>query len=385
MFIKRDLQPHIEKKLFQGKAIILYGARQTGKTTLVREICSDKNGIYLNCDEIDIRQKLGRKTSTELKELVHGYNLVVIDEAQRVEDIGITIKLFTDNFKNIQVIATGSSAFELSDKTRESLAGRAFEFQLFPLSIRELSSVYSRIELSRLLENQLIYGMYPEIVLSKNRDILHSICDSMLYKDILSYQRIRNHEALLRLIQAIALQTGNEVSYNELSSLSGIDKKTVESYLDILEKSFVIFRLCPFSRNLRSELKKLRKIYFHDTGIRNALINSFNPLCLRNDTGSLFENFIISERRKFNLNCQKRKNIYFWRTASQQEIDYLEEENGVLKGFEIKFGKTHFKKPSEFLKAYETGSVELVNKENYLNYLLESTETMGSGDPKAII
>ncbi|MCP4653050.1 MAG: ATP-binding protein [Candidatus Omnitrophica bacterium] len=368
--ITRQIQENIEKHLFKGKAIILYGARQTGKTTLVSMIKEKhKNSLYLNCDEIDIREKLTKKTSTELATLIGNKKLVVIDEAQRVVDIGLTIKILVDTMKDTQIIATGSSSFELSDKIKEPLTGRVYEFHLYPFSFNELNSLYQKHELERIVEQRMVYGMYPEVVLSQEKEILLQLADSYLYKDILAYQNIKSHDILIKLLQAISLQIGNEVSYNELSSTVGIDKKTVENYINILEKAFIVFRLNPFSRNLRNELKKLRKIYFYDLGIRNALINNFNPLGIRQDTGALFENFVIAERIKRNSNLRLRKNFYFWRTHQQKEIDYIEEEAGILKGYEIKFSKTKFKAPQEFLKAYKDSSVELVNKSNCLEFI----------------
>jgi len=371
MMIPRDIEKNINERLFKGKAIIIYGARRTGKTTLVKKIKKQfNNSLYLNCDEIDIRQRLSNRTSTELSLLIGDSKLVIIDEAQRVENIGLTLKILIDNFKKTQVVATGSSSFELSDKVKEPLTGRTYEFHLYPFSLNELKHKYKELELFRTLENRMIYGMYPEVVTKGDKDILTGLADSYLYKDILAYHNLKNHDVLIRLLQALALQIGNEVSYNELASTVGIDKNTVAHYITILEQAFIIFRLRPFSRNLRNELKKLRKIYFFDLGIRNALINNFNLLKIRQDTGALFENFIISERVKFNSNQGIRKNIYFWRTHQHEEIDYLEEEGGTLSGYEIKFSQKKFRKPKEFLEAYKNSSIELINKENCINFLL---------------
>ena len=368
--LKRTIQESIEKSLFKEKALIIYGARQTGKTTLVSTIQKQcKNSLFLNCDEIDVRQKLSNKTSTELKSLIGNKKLVIVDEAQRVENIGLTIKLIVDNFKGIQIIATGSSSFELSDKIKEPLTGRNIEFHLYPFSLEELGTLYKKYELSRLIEERMIFGMYPEVVLTKDKEMLLQLADNYLYKDILVYQNIKNHDVLLKLLQSLALQIGNEVSYNEIGSILGIDKKTVGNYVNILEKAFIIFRLKPFSRNLRNELKKLRKIYFYDLGIRNALINNFNPLSIRQDSGALFENFIIAERIKHNQNHRLKKNIYFWRTHQQKEIDYLEEDAGKLKGFEIKLSKKTSKPAEEFLSAYPNSSIDLINRDNCLNFL----------------
>ncbi len=371
--IKRTIQDNIEKALFKGKIIVIYGARQVGKTTLVKEIqkkCSEDSS-YFNCDEPDIRRAFMDKTSTEIKEFLGNKKLIIIDEAQRVKNIGLTLKLIVDNFPSVQVIATGSSSFDLSNEIAEPLTGRKYEFYLYPISLEELKEVYSDLEITRILENRMIFGMYPEIVTAADNagDRLRNIAMSYLYKDVLQYQNIKNPEVLNKLLSALALQIGNEVSYNELSAIVGVDKKTISSYIQLLEKTFVIFRLSPFSRNLRNELKKMRKIYFYDTGIRNALINNFNPLNLRTDTGALWENFMISERVKYNNNQGKSKNIYFWRTHTQKEIDYVEEYEGKLEGYEFKWEKDSFTKPKEFLETYKNSTIELVNRNNFQNFV----------------
>lgn len=374
MIIKRTIQKNIEQNLFKNKIIIIYGARQVGKTTLVKEIQKKylNKASYFNCDEIDIRQALTDKTSTEIKAFLGNKKLIILDEAQRVKNIGLTLKLIVDNFPDLQIIATGSSSFDLSNKIIEPLTGRKIEYYLYAFSLEELKSIYSDIETDRLLERRMIFGMYPEIAREEGNveQNLKSIAKSYAYKDILQYQNIKNPEVLEKLLQALALQIGNEVSYNELSSMIGVDKNTVANYISILEKSFIIFRLNPFSKNLRNELKKLRKIYFHDNGIRNALINNLNYLNLRQDIGALWENFMISERLKYNNNHNIDQNVYFWRTRQKQEIDYLEESGGKLKGFEFKWSKDRFKKSKVFLSAYPDSSVELVNKNNYKNFVL---------------
>jgi predicted AAA+ superfamily ATPase len=342
--IKRTIQDAIEQSLFQGKAIIIYGARQVGKTTLIRAI-QEKSAvpsIYLNCDEPDVRRALSDKTSTELKMLIGNNRLVLIDEAQRVGTIGMTIKLLTDTAPDIQVIATGSSAFELSSRIEEPLTGRKREFRLYPFSLTELGQIYSPLEIRRLVERCMIFGLYPQI---------------------------RNAEALERLVQSIALQIGNEVSYNELAQQVGVDKKTIESYLRVLEQSFIIFRLGSFSRNLRNELKKSRKIYFVDTGMRNAVINNLNAPDLRSDVGGLWENFVIAERMKRNQNQRLFPNCYFWRNHQKQEIDYLEELNGVLRGYEIKWRETRLKVSAGFSAAYPDCPVSLINRENMTGFV----------------
>ncbi|HPH78678.1 MAG TPA: ATP-binding protein [bacterium] len=370
--IRRQIQPLIEKNMFQGKAIIIYGPRQVGKTTLVKAIQSkyQEKSVYLNCDEPDIREALIDKTSTELEHFIGDKKLVILDEAQRVKNIGVTVKLLVDNFSDMQIIATGSSSFDLSNKIVEPLTGRKYEFYLYPFSLEELQSLYSSLEIHRLLEQRIIYGSYPDIVIdSADRDNkLRELTRSYLYKDVLQYQKIRNGEILEKLLQAIALQIGNEVSYNELATAVGTDKNTIQQYIRILEQAFIIFRLQPFSRNLRNELKKLRKIYFYDTGIRNAVINNLNPLNLRNDTGALWENFMISERVKFNANHQLSKNIYFWRTHAKQEIDYLEEHRGELLAYEFKWQKKSYTTPKSFIDSYGV-KASVVNKENYGSFV----------------
>lgn len=371
--IKRTIQEKIEDKLFKGKVIILYGPRQVGKTTIVKEIQNKNisNSIYFNCDEPDIREKFENKTSTFLKELIGNKKIVIIDEAQRVKDIGITLKLIIDNFKDIQVIATGSSSFDLANKTAESLTGRKYEFYLYPLSIEELNPEQNKLEIDRTLENRIIYGSYPEVIInsSEAEENIKLIAKSYLYKDILQYQNIKNPNILEKLLQSLALQVGNEVSYNEISNFLDIDKKTVASYIEILKKAFIIFELKPFSRNLRNELRKLRKIYFFDTGVRNALINNFNSLNKRNDAGQLWENFIISERIKINNNHGNDYNIYFWRTHNKKEIDYIEEKNGKLYGYEIKLGGGKPSGAKLFLDTYVNSEFKIIKKDNYNEFI----------------
>lgn len=378
MFIPREIKNQIEKKLFKKKIIIVYGARQVGKTTLVKDLLKKhpKQSVYLNCDELDIRNALTDKTSTEIKSFLGNNRLVVFDEAQRVRNIGLTLKLIVDNFPEIQVIATGSSSFELSNKIIEPLTGRKFEFHLHPFSYNELRNYYSSgLELKRHLERRIIYGMYPEVVLhsgegEEEKEAIKNLTRSYLYKDILAFQNIKNPEVLEKLLQALALQLGNEVSYNELGQIVGVDKNTISHYIQILEKAFIIHRLAPFSRNIRNELKKLRKIYFWDTGVRNALINNFNSLDLRQDTGALWENFLINERIKNNQNSKKNSTRYFWRTHNQQELDYIEEYEGKIHAFEFKWKKQKFSTPSSFVNNYRNSTVELIHNKNFEKFLI---------------
>ncbi|MDD3292532.1 MAG: ATP-binding protein [Candidatus Pacebacteria bacterium] len=373
--IQRTIQKQIEDKLFKGKVIILYGARQTGKTTIVKQI-QEKNSdiaVYYNFDESDIRKDFENATSDYLKKIIGNKKLVIIDEAQRVKDIGITLKLIVDNFKDIQVVATGSSSFDLANQTGEPLTGRKYEFYVYPFSLEELNLEKDKLKIDRLLENRMIFGMYPEVALKskeEQEETIKNTAKSYLYKDVLQYQNIKNPEILEKLLQVLALQIGNEVSYNEISNTLNIDKKTVSSYVEILKKAFIIFDLKPFSRNIRKEIKKLRKIYFFDLGIRNALINNFNPLDLRNDKGEMWENFIISERVKLNNNHKKDCNIYFWRTSEKKEIDYIEEKGGKLYAFEIKWSKGKIGGAREFIEEYESSEFKEINKDNYQEFIL---------------
>ncbi|WP_423226017.1 ATP-binding protein [Candidatus Amarolinea aalborgensis] len=371
----RAIQPAVEAALFKGKVVVIYGARQVGKTTLVKEILGryPDRSLYLNCDEPDIRSALTNRTSTELRALIGRRDLVVIDEAQRVRDIGLALKLLADNFTDLQVIATGSSSFELSNTISEPLTGRKTEFHLYPLSVAELLTQETPLEAARLLERRLRYGMYPSVVIANDPvETVLEIATSYLYRDVLEYQTVKSSDLLRRLLQALALQVGSEVSYNELGQLLGVDRATVERYIALLEKAFILFHLPPFSRNLRKELAKLRKVYFYDLGIRNALINNFNPLDLRSDSGALWENFFISERIKFNHNRRQHVNAYFWRTYDRAELDYLEEAGGRLLGFECKWSVARWRPPAAFVATYPDSETHLVSRANYLDFLTAS-------------
>ncbi len=372
--IQRKIQSEIEKKLFRGKIIILTGARQVGKTTLIKNIANqfENNSIYLNCDEADVRIQLTEATSTILKNIVGGKKLILIDEAQRVKNIGLTLKLFADELPEKQVIATGSSALELSNEVNEPLTGRKYEFQLYPFSFSELKENFGYLDVNRLLEERIIFGMYPEIVLKSDekKSLLKNLASSYLFKDILNYQGIRKPEILEKLLTALALQIGSQVSYNELSNMLKINKDTITKYIDLLEKAYVIFRLPPFSRNLRSELSKMRKIYFYDTGIRNALISNFNLLEIRQDTGALWENFLISERIKNNSLNDSDIRTYFWRTQQQQEIDFIEEYDGRIFAYEFKWNPNSRKIiPKTFANNYPSAKTQIIDKENFNDFL----------------
>ncbi len=373
--IKRSIYNSVKEHLFKGKAIVLTGPRQVGKTTFLRQLTEGEDRslvLSLNCDEPDIRVLLENVSSTQLKTLVGKHKLILIDEAQKVENIGLTLKLMVDNIDDIQLIATGSSAFDLRNKLNEPLTGRKYEYHLYPFSTSELMGKSSLIEERRMLEQRMIYGMYPDVVNQPSDAlvILKELANSYLYKDIFTYKDIRNPDGLVKLVTALALQLGSEVSYNELGRTLGIDKETIERYLDLLEKVFVVFRLSSFSRNIRNELKKSKKIYFYDNGVRNAIINNFNPLSLRNDTGALWENFLISERRKYLDYNAKYANTYFWRTHTQQEIDYIEEYNGKLHAFEFKWNERKGAKvPIAFEKAYPGYSYEVITPSHYMHFV----------------
>ena len=376
--ITRIIQKQIENDLFKGKAIVIYGPRQVGKTTLVKQIISHSPtpSTYLNCDEPDIRAQLANQTSTQLKNFIGSTKLVIFDEAQRVENIGLSLKLIIDTFPQIQVIATGSSSFELANQVAEPLTGRAYQYTLFPLSFAEIKNQLGLTNTIRNLQDHLRFGSYPEIITQTNQaekqQLLNLLKTNYLITDILEHQNIKGPELLYKLLQALALQIGQEVSLNKLASLLEIDKNTVKRYLNLLEKTFIIFKLTAFSRNLRSEINKKYKVYFQDTGLRNALINNFNPLALRNDTGQLWENFLVSERLKSNTYTKRYPNSYFWRTHDQKELDLIEESGGQLNGFEFKWGdKDKIKNSTQklFTTTYPNSKLQLINQTNYPKFL----------------
>lgn len=374
--IKRNIEDLLRNRKDDNKAILLFGARQTGKTTLLKKLYQGKdNVLWLNGDNNDTHELLGDMSASRYKILFAPYNTIIIDEAQYIKDIGRIIKIFTDELPEIKIFATGSSAFDLSNKTSEPLTGRKWEFYLFPLSFSEMCNHHGFLEEYRLLEYRLLYGYYPEVVNSagNEKQILKSITDSYLYKDLLTWSNIKHSDMLIKLLQMLALQVGSEVSYNNLSKSLGIDRGTVERYIDLLEKSYVVFKLSSFSRNYRNELKKSKKIYFADNGIRNALIANFSPLSLRNDVGALWENFLISERRKKLSYDNIWANTYFWRTTSQIEIDYVEEQDGKLNAFEFKWNADKGKNisiPSSFSESYPEHTFQVVTPKNIETFLL---------------
>lgn len=373
MTFSRHIEANLLKYLFSGKAIVVYGARRVGKTTLIKKIQAQYKGdsLYLNCDEPDIRRALTDKTSSELAAYIGHHTLVLIDEAQRVRNIGLTLKLLVDNVPSVQIVATGSSSFDLSNKIAEPMTGRTVEFHLFPLSLTEISTNIH--EASRLLSTRLVYGLYPEVVLrsADAQETLRGMYKNYLYKDALEYQGIKSPDLVEKLLTALALQLGNEVSYTELGSLLGVDQKTISSYIRLLELGFVIFRLPPLSRNLRKEISKSRKIYFYDTGVRNAIINNYNPIEMRTDGGALWENLLIAERKKRNEAMRNFPNTYFWRTWSQQEVDYVEEAGGDLHAFEVKWTKGRRTPPVTWEKTYPKSSWQIVTRDNYWDFIRE--------------
>ncbi len=367
--IKRIIEQRIQEKLGTGKVIILLGARQTGKTTILNIMFgAEKDILWLNGDDPEHKTQLYKASSEKLKNIIGGRSTVVIDEAQKFEDIGITLKLIVDNIKGIQVIATGSSSFELANRLNEPLTGRKWEYRIFPMSQAELSSHNGYLQERSLLKQRLVYGQYPEIINNpgNERELLNTLVDSYLYKDLLIWGNLQKADSIVKLLQALAFQVGNEVSYTELGRIIEADKKTVEKYINLLEDCFIIFRLGAFSRNLRKELSRSKKIYFYDNGVRNALISNFSPVDIRQDIGALWENFVISERIKHTHYNKMYCNRYFWRTYNQQEIDYIEESDGELSAYEFKWSKLSKKKiPDTFINEYKVKKAEIITPENY--------------------
>ncbi len=373
--ITRAIEKRIQSKLNKGKALILLGARQTGKTTLLKAICKNyTNSLWLDGDDAQTQAVFEHPSVSQLKLALGNNDVVIIDEAQRIKDIGIKLKLITDHLKKIQLIATGSSSFDLANTINEPLTGRKWEFQLFPLSFQEMVDHHGYLTEKSLLEQRMIYGYYPEIVNNTNdpKEVLKSLTDSYLYKDILMWEKIKKPDKVLKLLQALAFQVGNQVSYNELGQMTGLNNETVEKYILLLEQTFIIFRLKSFSRNLRNEIKHSRKIYFYDNGIRNAIIANYNALSLRQDVGALWENFILSERKKHisyhNLYC----NTYFWRNHDQQEIDYIEESGGKLSAYEFKWkAKAKNKFPNSFVNTYNPAETKVITPANFEEFIMQ--------------
>lgn len=372
--IKRTLKDIITKRVDYKKAIVVLGPRQVGKTTLITEIASDLTNdfLYINGDDPAIRLSWNNPTQAFINQYIGNYKVIVIDEAQRLENIGLSAKMIIDAKKDIQLFISGSSALEIANQINEPLTGRKWEYRLYPLSWAEINNQYTFPKTITLLENFLVTGMYPEVITNPDnaKEILSNLAGSYLYKDILESGGVRKPDILLKLLQSLAWQVGNEVSYNELSQTVGADKATVNAYIDLLEKSFVIFRLNPFARNLRNEISSTRKIYFYDNGVRNTIINNFAPLSERNDVGALWENFLISERKKQLAYSGFYGNSYFWRNTSQAEIDYIEEQDGKISAFEFKWNpKAKAKFPKAFLEEYHPPQTQIINRDNYWTWL----------------
>ena len=377
MIIEREIKENIEKNLFKGKILIIYGPRRVGKTTLVKDIILKygDEAKYISCDILENRQALEIQDDKKLRKFLGKGKIFVIDEAQRVVDIGLSLKILVDNFPDIQIIATGSSSFDLANRINEPLTGRTISFTLYPISTNEIKKYKERIggfDFEKLLPELLRFGSYPEIVSGKAEDkvqYLKEISGNYLFKDIFEFEGVKRPEILVKLLQLLAFQVGNEVSYNELAVKLEINRDTVIRYIGLLEKAFVIFRLYPFARNLRNEIGKKNKIYFYDLGIRNAIISAFNAPEEREDLGALWENFCIVERLKFLQDNNLYRNIYFWRTQNKKEIDYVEEYDGRLYGYELKWGQGKYKVPENFLSEYKNSSVITVSRSNAKEFL----------------
>ena len=373
--IKRVLQERIESRMAPGKAVLIFGARRVGKTVLMREIVSAYSGrtMMLNGEDYDTLALLENRSVANYRHLLDGVGLLAIDEAQNIPQIGQVLKLIVDEVPGVSVLASGSSSFDLRNKAGEPLVGRGTQFVLTPFSQREISQRESALDVRRNLESRLIYGAYPEVVTMENfdrkADYLRDIVGAYLLKDILSLDGLKNSGKIRDLLRLVAFQLGSEVSYEELGRQLGMSKTTVEKYLDLLEKVFVVYRLGAYSRNLRKEVSKAGKWYFYDNGIRNAIIGMFAPLAVRQDVGALWENYVIGERRKMNFNEGLHKEFYFWRTYDNQEIDLIEENEAGVSALEFKWGDKMPSAPKAFREAYPTATFNVVNRENYLEFV----------------
>jgi hypothetical protein len=373
--VKRAYEP-LSQYLVPNKVLVIYGPRRVGKTTLISQFLSDTTLKYKldSGDNIKVQQIISSSDFNLIKDYCSGYELIVIDEAQNIPHVGKGLKIIVDQIPNIQVIATGSSCFDLSNKIGEPLVGRQKILKLFPISLQEFSHHFNRFELSERLEEFMIYGLYPEVILQsenqKKAEYLIDLVQAYLLKDILALENIKSPHFLMDLLRLLAFQVGSEVSLNELSNSLKIDVKTIARYLDLLEKSFIIFSLGGFSRNLRNEITSKKKYYFYDTGIRNGIINAFNPLATRNDKGALWENFMVAERLKKKTYTSLFSNDYFWRTYSKKEIDLIEERDGKIFGYEFKWKEKEYKAPLEWRSNYPDSTVMLISTENYQDFVL---------------
>ena len=366
----------LNKLKTKNKVIVLYGARQLGKTTLCKNIIEKSNykTIQINADQGKYIDVLSSKDLNKLKALVYGYEMLFIDEAQRIPDLGVNIKLLHDEIPELKILITGSSSIDIANSINESLTGRKFVYELFPLSLEELMYNKNRFELNDGINDILVFGSYPEVYTTINteekKELLHEISTSYLYKDILELTNIKYNKKIRDLLKLLAFQIGSLVSILELSKTLGINRETVEYYIQLLEKSFVIYRLSSFSRNLQKEIRKQDKFYFYDLGIRNAVIGNLAYIENRNDIGALWENFIIMERIKFLRNHNINADHYFWRTYTGAELDYIEQKDGKLSGIEIKYSKNKVREPKTWLSTYDNASFKLINKDNYLDFVL---------------
>lgn len=374
-YIERQCYDHILKS---RKVLLIYGPRQSGKTTLVKHLGA-KSGmkvLYLSADLSKNETLLMQRDLKTLSDLTEGYQLLIIDEAQRVQNIGLVLKIFYDEMSSLKVVATGSSSFDLANMTSEPLTGRKKVFHLLPFSLEEIRQDLNKFELDQKLDDVLVYGLYPEVYTSNNSDkidVLEDICESYLFKDVLQLTNVKYTAKIRDLLRLLAFQVGQVVSVHELTKKLSLNRETVDRYIDLLEKSFVVFRLSAYSKNPRKEISKMDKIYFYDTGIRNYLIDNLKPISQRNDMGSLWENFIVSERKKQLFYQRKKFNCYFWRTYSGTEIDYVEEGNAGLTGYEIKYSKTKTRVPKSWKEDYD-GKFLFINRKNYLDFLLDDIQ-----------
>lgn len=370
--ISRTLTNSIKSKVNSGKAIIIIGPRQVGKTTLIKHFLKKRTHLFLDGDDPTVRKLLKKANTASLKRILGNYKNVFIDEAQRIKKIGLSMKIIVDQFKDVQLWVSGSSSFSLSQQLNEPLTGRKWEYQLYPISWEELENHLGYVQAEQQLEERLLYGFYPDVINNPGNEIeiLKNLVDSYLYKDILAYANIRKPAILEKLVLALALQIGNEVSYNELSQTVGIDKNTVSKYIDILEKGYVIFKLGTFSRNVRNEIKKNKKIYFYDVGVRNMVTGNFNNLDTRLDKGNLWENFLMAERIKRNSYNLRYAKPYFWKTKQQQQIDYVEDYNGNIYAYEFKWQqKKKIKTPKVFAENYNS-ELSIIHRENFRDFVM---------------
>ncbi|MBL0339850.1 MAG: ATP-binding protein [Bacteroidetes bacterium] len=370
--IKRTISDTFSSHFFKGKALILLGPRQVGKTTLIKQVLKGRDFLFLDGDDSSVRNILAQAGTFEIKQIIGQHKIVYIDEAQRIPGIGLTLKIITDQFTNVQLVVSGSSSFEITDLTSEPLTGRKLEYRLYPISWEEFENHVGYLKAEQQMNHRVVYGMYPDVLNQNGEDermVLQQLAQSYLYKDVLSLTGIRKPELLEKLLRALALQVGSEVSYNELAGLLGADKNTLIKYIHVLEKSFIIFQLNSYSGNLRNEIKSNRKIYFYDNGIRNVIINNLNPLELRTDKGALWENFLIAERIKANSYHQTYTNHFFWRNTQKQEIDFVEEKNGQIHAFEFKWKSGGRNKiPTTFLNEYNAIG-KTIDRDNFREFI----------------